>query len=859
MTAVWFFSARRWIRSALWVTLIWITTAGGAQGAERGTVTGKVADAQGAPVAEASVLARNVASGATRVTLTAADGTFTLSDLPFGAYQARIARSGFSDAMLEFRLNAPSLALDTATLVPGTIQEVVTVTAGRAVRDAMTTPEAVSVVTERQLQERLPGTAADILRDLPGAYTQSQGFLTRPIIRGLEGNRVLVLVDGERLNHGRTPTSHVGNGVETGLVDVGALQAVEVMRGAGSVLYGTEALGGTINFITRPPATVDGGVRVSGVFDPFFTANGPGGRYGGSVSLSGRRFAARVRQSFENFSDYAAGGPVEAGYASVTPQFNPATRLVTGSAYRANATRAEGRFFFTERMFVRSSYERLQAAPYQYPLQATFSFLFSNRDKVNFGFVARELSPLVASVQASGYHQWQQRRDQVTVRALPALFQVTDRQINPTTGGFDGQVVLTPFRNHVVTAGVTFYRDASADDRIVIRGALPTPPGGLTPAQAQAQAARVRADGDFLRTLRNTQPRRDVPNANFQNLAFFAQNEFIPSRYVRLVGGLRVDRYSSRALDTPSYDIFNIVPPGAAGISGLESLRHANVAVTGSGGIVVNPVQSVSLVARLARSYREPNIFDRYNAGASHAISPTTRSVTIPNPDLKPETGVNLDVGAKVRFTRFSGSLTYFRNNYRNFISNFGAPVPGLAPIPNPLPGGAPLVALQRRNLGKIRIQGVEADFEAPFRLPETLRSSFFTLLGNVSVTRGDDVTASRPVDPFNFPVVPVKAVLGTRWNSATNRYWMEYRARIVTTQRRLPPGSLYAQPGTARLGFTVHDLRGGVNFDRERYGVAVTLGVENVGDRFHQDLFSLFDAPARGRAFVAGLRLRLF
>lgn len=133
------------------------------------------------------------------------------------------------------------------------------------------------------------------------------------------------------------------------------------------------------------------------------------------------------------------------------------------------------------------------------------------------------------------------------------------------------------------------------------------------------------------------------------------------------------------------------------------------------------------------------------------------------------------------------------------------------------------------------------------------------TLLGNLSVTRGDDLRANQPVDPFNFPVVPVKAVLGTRWNSATNRYWMEYRSRIVTTQRRLPPGSLYARPGTARLGFTVHDVRGGVNFDRERYGVALTLGVENLGNRFYQDLFSLFDAPARGRAFVAGVRLRFF
>ncbi len=101
--------------------------------------------------------------------------------------------------------------------------------------------------------------------------------------------------------------------------------------------------------------------------------------------------------------------------------------------------------------------------------------------------------------------------------------------------------------------------------------------------------------------------------------------------------------------------------------------------------------------------------------------------------------------------------------------------------------------------------------------------------------------------------------MLGLRWNTATNRYWTEYRARIVNTQNRVPAGSIYLQPGTARLGFTVHDLRGGMNFNREHYGVSLTVGVENLGNRFYQDLFSLFDAPSRGRSVVVGLRLRFF
>ncbi len=728
----------RFPKYSLFISILLILSCASFGSAQNGptTVTGTITDAQGRAVAGASVVLTNLGSGGDRATVTDASGGYRMEGLSVGDYRVTVESAGFSTVSRTIRLNQPTQTLPVVTLEPGNIREIVTVVAQRTARDVLTTPESVSVVSARQLEERTPGTAVDPLRDLPGTYTQSQGFLTRPIIRGLEGNRVLVLVDGERLNNGRTPTSHVGNGVETGLIDVGSLDSIEVIRGAGSVLYGTEALGGTINFVTRPPVKVDRGVHFSGEFDPFFTSNGPGGRYGGNVAVSTNRFSVRVRQSFENFSDYRTGEPVESGFQSVTPQFNSQTRNVDRSAYRTNSTRVEGRYFLDEKRFARSSYERSHAGPYSYPLQSTFDFLFSDREKVNFGFVARELSPVVAGIQVGGYYQWQNRRDQIVVNVPNAIFQVTDRQINPTTLGFDGQINLTPFAGHVLTAGVSFYRDTSRDDRVVVRGTNPSAPGGLTPAQAQINAARLRSDPEFLRSLRLSNPRRDVPNASFQDLAFFAQDEFTVNRFVKLVGGFRVDRYSSRAQDTPSYDIFNVIPPGTGGVTGLQSLNHANTAVTGTGGIVFNPVQSVSLVARLGRSYREPNIFDRYNAGASHSISPTTSSVTIPNPNLKAETGINLDAGVKVRFARFAGSVTYFNNTYDNFIGNFGAPLPGVAPIPNPIPGGRPLTVLQRQNLNRVRMQGMEAEFEAPFRLPEGFKNSFVTLSGNLSTTR---------------------------------------------------------------------------------------------------------------------------
>ncbi|MFN2513940.1 MAG: TonB-dependent receptor plug domain-containing protein [Pyrinomonadaceae bacterium] len=91
----------------------------------------------------------------------------------------------------------------------------------------------------------MPNTIGDLFRDLPGVSTANEGpFQVRPRIRGLESNRVLVLVDGERLNNARISTAN--SGIEVGLMDVDQVERVEVARGSGSVLYGTDALAGTI-------------------------------------------------------------------------------------------------------------------------------------------------------------------------------------------------------------------------------------------------------------------------------------------------------------------------------------------------------------------------------------------------------------------------------------------------------------------------------------------------------------------------------------------------------------------------------------------------------------------------------------
>ncbi|KXK03408.1 MAG: ferrienterochelin and colicins outer membrane receptor [Acidobacteria bacterium OLB17] len=166
-----------------------------------------------------------------------------------GDYRISVDATGFASMTREVAYSPGTGLRETFRLDINGISETVTVTATRTQVTTEETAVPVSVVGRKEIEEQGINTIGDIFRTLPGTSTVNEGaFQVRPRIRGLDSNRVLILVDGERLNNSRTSTGQ--SGVETGLIDTGEIESVEVVRGSGSVLYGTDALAGTINIIT---------------------------------------------------------------------------------------------------------------------------------------------------------------------------------------------------------------------------------------------------------------------------------------------------------------------------------------------------------------------------------------------------------------------------------------------------------------------------------------------------------------------------------------------------------------------------------------------------------------------------------
>jgi len=165
------------------------------------------------------------------------------------------------------------------------LQSVVVTAAGfeQAVEDA---PASISVIEREELEKKAYRDVTDVLRDVPGVSISGGGSFSDIHIRGMDGDYTLILIDGRRQNARETrPNSDFG-GIEQGfLPPLSAIERIEVVRGPMSSLYGSQALGGVINIITRKvPREWNASVRVEGTAQD---ASHSGNMYQQQVFLGG--------------------------------------------------------------------------------------------------------------------------------------------------------------------------------------------------------------------------------------------------------------------------------------------------------------------------------------------------------------------------------------------------------------------------------------------------------------------------------------------------------------------------------------------------------------------------------------------
>jgi len=187
-------------------------------------------------------------AGTTLRTTTDAEGRFAFAHTPAGPLTLRVARIGFLPALVHLRADGSPTSTVTLSLVPAPIEvSPVVVTASRETHLAEDAPTSVSVATPEDIANRATIGVDQAVARVPGVQILDGQINIRGssgYTKGL-GSRVLLLVDGVPTNQGDR------GGINWDLLPVTEVERVEVLKGTGSALYGSAALGGVVNVITR--------------------------------------------------------------------------------------------------------------------------------------------------------------------------------------------------------------------------------------------------------------------------------------------------------------------------------------------------------------------------------------------------------------------------------------------------------------------------------------------------------------------------------------------------------------------------------------------------------------------------------
>ena len=261
-----------------------------------GTITGKITYVDGVALHGVSVQLVQTQ----QTTVTDENGNYQIANVPVGRHTILVHQEGFSDATRVVNIGPGANLTADFRLEIASVKEQVTITASGSEQSVFDSLQSVNSVGSARISERASTSLGEVLEYETGVAKRSFGPGTaRPVIRGFDGDRVLVLQDGAR-------TGSIGSqsGDHGEPIDPLSAERIEVVKGPGTLLYGSNALGGVVNVINNDENDAHDGFRgyFTGVGG---TTNAQGGAAGGLEYGTGK-VLFRGNLSGQRTGDYSS-------------------------------------------------------------------------------------------------------------------------------------------------------------------------------------------------------------------------------------------------------------------------------------------------------------------------------------------------------------------------------------------------------------------------------------------------------------------------------------------------------------------------------------------------------------------------
>lgn len=661
------------------------------------------------------------------------------------------------------------------TAAPGNELERVVVTATRTQRAITGVPNTVDHIDRARMDALLVRDLKELFRYEPGiTVTQSVGrFGIGDIrIRGLGENRVLILTDGIPVSDAFSIGSF--SNANRNFVDLDTLKQVEVVRGPTSSLYGSDALGGVVSFVTKDPSDYLKDGRDAFASLKYGYDGTSNSRFGGATAaFGGERWSGLVALGYRDGGATRNRGDVGGAGANRTEPNPQDTKGRNVLAKLVFAPSASQRFkLAVEGNDATTDTDMLTSLGVQ-PLTGANNTRVAAHDtqsrrRVSFTHEIALSDGFADAIDWQVYRQ-KSRTTQYTIeeRTLPppTLQDVRERwfHFDQTVTGLQANFrkSLGTDVTHALAWGLDLSRTRTEQERDGLRTFPLT--GVTTPNMSP-----------------DNFPVRDFPISTTTNAAIYLQDEIgFASGAFRLVPALRVDRYK---LDPHQDPIFARGNPGVA-LAGL-----AKTSVSPKLGAVWHLGGDWSLYGGYARGFRSPPYAD-VNIGFTNVQFGYT---AIANPGLKPETSDGYELGLRYSGPAAYASLSAYDNRYRDFIESFV--FTGF--------NSQALMVYQSRNVADARIHGVE--FKGGVQLGAlSAAMQGWSLRGAAAWSQGKDRDSDEPLETVD----PFTATLGVAYDGQA--WGVELAGRYAGRRDRLPAApagtSYFQSPGYSVVDFYAH------------------------------------------------------
>ena len=760
--------------------------------ARTGTIVGVILDRHtGEPIPYASIYLPGLDIGDE----SDRQGYFHIERVPPGKVDLVVQRQGYQEvirrnvAVIAGAATELTVKMESAVL---NFDELV-VTASRHANRAHEVPQMVTVASAAKIRDKGIEQTPEILREQAGISVQKTNHGGgSPVIRGFRANKLLLLIDGIRMNNS---TYRGGNTQYLNSIAPFALDRVEVVHGPVSALYGSDALGGAINLLTRSPTLGDGGPlhwegrAIAGL------SSADNSRYlNAGVSIGDSWWGVLADFAHRSFGDIvrgARGGDelmrrlendsrTERNLQKTqAPNAYDATDLTLKVALHPGETHQIDMAYQLSRQPSVPRYDAIETRSdsiWRYAPQERDLFYASYEHNRQSGLYHKAL------VTISLHRQAEQR-----IRQKFGSSKEKRDAFQAMTLGLQVQMNRLLGQKHFLVYGLEFYHDW---------------------IDAESAARNTRTGAITARVP------RFPDKSTYANFGTYIQGEFALAPALVLQIGLRFSTFKLRAP-------FGNNPESAA----FGTVEQSPQALTASIGGRYSLSGRVALVANLAQGFRAPNLDDvtKLGVGKGGVV------FDIPNANVKPEETISGDFGLKIHGTRGQVQAMAFYNRIRDLLLRRPATFQDL---PYVIEEGDTLQVFHKENAGKAYTTGFAA--EAEFLLTDTA-----VLFGNLSTTYGQDQANNDALSA----IPPLHGLLGIRWQRSS--YWFEANWRFAAAQERLSTEDHVDLriPEGGTPGWSTLNLRAGFTFAKN---YALRLGLLNLLDMNYREHLSGFNAPGR-------------